>query len=443
MKRAVASLLTGALVFSTALTGCGGGQATASSASGTPDSTAASAVTSDAASLKGEITFFWWGTQVRNDATTKVCEMFEQKYPGVKVTPTFQSFDGYYKKLSMNAAANSMPDVFQFKMGDSNGAEFMDKKLVGTLDDSVANKLIDTSNIDASSLSCDTVDGKLYGIPLGTNTLAMVCDPDLYKQAGITIPEDGYDSWDAVKADAEKLKAVTGAYGLDDIFTFAPLFNYYWCREQGEEMYGTSNILGFTEKTFVDFYTMKKDWMKAGLIPPLDVSSEANNIQIEKGKAGMQIIWTNVYGEYCKTAGKKLTLIPLPEAKTTKAMSISSSQDICMSASTENKPVAAAFINYIINDIDANNVLNGERGIPVSSKVRDSLKASADEYGQGIYSYIEKVSNGYTSKVGSQAPAAASNLSNIFKDLEQMIVYDKETPAEAYQSLVSQVSKLS
>ena len=144
-------------------------------------------------------------------------------------------------------------------------------------------------------------------------------------------------------------------------------------------MYGDSKLLGFSEKTFVNFYTMKKDWMDKGLIPPLDVSSEANNIQIQKGKAGMQVIWTNVYSEYCKTAGKQLAMIPMPGAKKTKAMSISSAQDICMASGSKNKDAAAAFINYIINDVDANKVLNAERGIPVPSKVRDSLKSASDE----------------------------------------------------------------
>ena len=84
-----------------------------------------------------------------------------------------------------------------------------------------------------------------------------------------------------------------------------------------------------------------------------------------------------------------------------------------------------------------------ERGIPVPSKVRDSLKSASDETNKAVYTYIEKVSDGYVSDVGPSAPAAASSLTDIFKDLEQQIVYGKATPAQAYQKLTDQVSKLS
>ncbi len=48
----------------------------------------------------------------------------------------------------------------------------------------------------------------------------------------------------------------------------------------------------------------------------------------------------------------------------------SSSQMLCVSQDSQQKEEAAKFISWFENDPDCNNILQGERGIPVKKRYR-------------------------------------------------------------------------
>ena len=57
--------------------------------------------------------FMWWGGDERNEATVKVIEMFEEKYPWITVEPEFSGSDGYQEKLSTALAGGQAADIIQ------------------------------------------------------------------------------------------------------------------------------------------------------------------------------------------------------------------------------------------------------------------------------------------------------------------------------------------
>ena len=52
---------------------------------------------------------------------------------------------------------------------------------------------------------------------------------------------------------------------------------------------------------------------------------------------------------------------------------------------------AAYFLDYFINDIPANQVLQGERGVPIMKSVREALLSNNTPAEQEIYQYINGI----------------------------------------------------
>lgn len=57
--------------------------------------------------------FMWWGGDERNEATVKVIDMFQEKYPWITIEPEFSGSDGYQEKLSTALAGGQAADIIQ------------------------------------------------------------------------------------------------------------------------------------------------------------------------------------------------------------------------------------------------------------------------------------------------------------------------------------------
>ena len=205
MKKIMALFLTAAMAAGV-LSGCGGGN------SQTTDNTSAdgtSSVETTSAVKNGKdgrttIRFAWWGGQERADLTNEAVKLFMEKNPDIEVETSFYPWDSYWENLSVASTANNIPDVYQGYIGSGDFQQFMDGGIVEPLDSYAESGLIDLSSISENLIAEGQVDGKLYGLPFGVNTRAMLVAPDIYEKAGLTIPENGYESWEALSADLPK-----------------------------------------------------------------------------------------------------------------------------------------------------------------------------------------------------------------------------------------------
>jgi len=423
MKKFLAITLTLAVLTSAIITGC---RSTTKSSSSSEDST-----------TPVNLTYLWWGSQPRHDATIKVTELYTKEHPNVTFTNMYQSFTGYFDKLSLMAAANNLPDIFQFTVGQATGSEFIDKKLIEPLDSYVTKKEIDLSDMGTSAISTGKIANKLYGLILGTNALGLAVDPAAYQKAGLTVPENGYASWDALGTDLVKLKAVTGAYGGDDVLWLDTVFGFI-CAQNNENQFDAKNIIGFSQKTYVDYMNLEKKWISQGLIPPLDIATVAAgtpaNSQLAKHKAAVGLIYANQFAGLAQAFGGTLQLIPLPGPNAQKATVVLASQHIVMASTSKNKDASARFMSYIINNVDANKILNAERGIPSPLKVLNALKPNFTPEMQINANYMEKIAK-TAGPSPAPAPAASSNIYTLLDDLQQQIIFNKVTPEEAYKQV--------
>lgn len=425
--------LTTAVVMAASLTACGGQKAETNTQAA--DSGKESAASGEQITLR----MAWWGSQTRHDATNKVIEMYEEQNPNVHIEAEFYDFDSYFTKLDTLVAADDVWDIFQ--MGGNfpkyiNSIEPMDSYIeAGTIDvsDTTENFLATTRDND----------GTQVGISIGTNTYGIAYDPAMFAEAGLAEPSDNW-TWDEWKADCLAITEKLGIYGSSkmDNFIAGVTQRASQAEKDGNFFKKTNDGLEFTDTaTFASYMQMIKELTDAGSYPDAGAIKEIKDIEgdyLVTEDAAMTWVSSNQIASIVNAAGREIKIAPVP--RITKdgsyGMGVQSSQQLCMAKSSKNKEEAAKFINYFVNDIEANKVLNGERGVPIMSKVRDVVMEQADDSSKMIYDFVDKIGNFPKEDCNVISPDPKTEIEDQYKLLIEKVQYGDVTPEDAARQLV-------
>ncbi|MGW1749930.1 extracellular solute-binding protein [Streptomyces sp. NPDC002092] len=157
----------------------------------------------------GPVTITWWDTSnATNEAPTykALVSQFEAANKDIKVNYVNVPFDQAQNKFDTAAGSKGAPDVLRSEVGWTPA--FAKKGYFLPLDGTEA--LADQSKFRSNLIEQAKYDGKTYGVPLVTDTLALVYNKALFKKAGIATPPK---TWDELKADAAKIDSKAKVYG--------------------------------------------------------------------------------------------------------------------------------------------------------------------------------------------------------------------------------------
>lgn len=214
MKRKIAMLLTGIMLVSSVLTGCGAGETESAEAepaaaeeSAQEESTdEAEAVQEESAGeLEGDITFWHSFTQgPRLEVIQATADQFMKDNPGVTITIETFSWGDFYTKWTTGLASGNVPDMSTALPG--HVVEMMDAEALLPVDDLIDD--IGRDKFAEATLSEGMKDGVCYSLPLYSHAQVMWYRKDLLEAAGLDVPE----TWEEF---AEAAKALTkdGVYG--------------------------------------------------------------------------------------------------------------------------------------------------------------------------------------------------------------------------------------
>lgn len=386
------------------------------------------------------IRFAWWGNEERAEKTNQAVALFMEKNPDIIVKTVSFPFDEYIENLDISMKTGYTPDVWQGYVGTDGN--YMEAGPVEPLDDLVLQGALNVTDIPENLLGSGKIGEKLYGIPFGCNVKCMAVDSEIYESAGLQIPKKYYESWDALGEDLALLAEKEQRPMAGDIFQRGFLFDYF-CRQRGEAKYGQTgqSTIGFSEKTYVDYYEKKLQWDEAGWCRSYaDIFREKNTGKASDDvKYAVYTLYSNQYRQLCEKTGQKLELLLLPGPGTDKGTDIRAGSHLCISSISEHKEEAARLINFLINDEEANRIMGIERGIPVSSKVREALMPELDEESRAMARIVELAEDCSSSRRQVQemdTSAIDSDISGgMLEDLEQKIMFRQLTPEEAYRIL--------
>ncbi|MDH6449470.1 MULTISPECIES: extracellular solute-binding protein [unclassified Streptomyces] len=156
----------------------------------------------------GPVTITWWDTSnATNEAPTykALIKDFEAANKNIKVKYVNVPFDQAQNKFDTAAGASGAPDVLRSEVGWTPA--FAKKGYFLPLDGTEA--LADQAKFKSNLIEQAKYDGKTYGVPLVTDTLALVYNKQLFAKAGVEAPK----TWDDLKAAAATIKSKTGVDG--------------------------------------------------------------------------------------------------------------------------------------------------------------------------------------------------------------------------------------
>lgn len=421
MKKAVAILLTGILLTGVCMTGCSGSGETE------PENTEQT----DQSGGENEpvtIRFSWWGSQARNDQTQEVVDLFEEEYPWITVECEFVDWDQYFNNLSTQIAAGDMPDILQH---DYRYLEtYVNNDLLMPLDQFVGNE-IDLSDVDDSYLSGGIVNDEMYGISLGMNTFAVEYDETTFEKYGIEVPDRDWTYDDFV--DVCRQFKENGIYGCD--LTNFEDWALYWIRTKGATLYSQEGKgLGYEDDSIMEeLFQMRLDLVKEGLLPTPDVANQASGTEdslIVRGDAAMVTYWSNATAAVANATDDTIKVLPMFGPDADKGSYIKPSMFLSISAQTEHPEECALLIDFFTNNVEANQVMMGERGVPISSAIREALKPDLDTTSQAIFDLLD-YSKEHSSPIDNPDPEGAGEVVTLLQELEEKVLYEEITPAEA------------
>ena len=201
----------------------------------------------------GNVTMTFWTNATPGPGLVfmqNAVKSFDAAHPGVTIKLQAIQNEDYDGKLQTALASNTAPDIF-FQRGGGKMLAMVNANQVAPLTLTAA----DQANVSAAALAGETLNGKIYAIPLDQQPEGIYYSKDLFKQAGITstpttIPE--------LEADVAKLKAIKVApiaVGAKDAWPAAHWYYNFALRECSQ---ATMNTAG-TSLKFTD-----PCWTKAG-----------------------------------------------------------------------------------------------------------------------------------------------------------------------------------
>ncbi|WP_149827236.1 ABC transporter substrate-binding protein [Streptomyces tailanensis] len=363
LKAAGASLAVAGL--GATATACGGG-------SGTGDGTVT-------------IRYAWWGAEDRAERIKKTIALFEKKYPKIKVKTDFQPYLDFWKKFNTQASGGNPPDVFQNAIG------FLRKY-------DAKNVLLDLgAQVEAGNLSMDgfraglekfgEIDGKLLGVPVGSNSMALVIDKPVYTKAGVT-PEQGW-TWDDYDAAMKKIRDKTGRAGDTGPYNVMYLYDLY-LRQNGKAFF-TEGGLGFTEADLKTWWAKAEKAVEEGLYAnQKKVAQIKPKSAVAAELAGGEFTWDNFTVRYTSEGKSEYGLAPIPTTDGKKTGQYLGSLMLSASKRTQHPKEVAQFIDFMVHEPEVAKIMGYDRGVPATQAQYDAFKPT-DPVNKAIAEYEESL----------------------------------------------------
>ncbi|GAB2820273.1 ABC transporter substrate-binding protein [Streptomyces daliensis] len=224
----------GAALASAALAGCGGDGAAAGGESG------------------GRVTVeLWHGqTDTARTAIEALVDRFNREHPDIRVVPGAGVVaDAMLQKVTAALASGAYPDIAYIFGSDLAGVALSPQ--VANLTDTMDEGPTPWKNYWPAARAAVTVKGQVRAAPALLDSLAVVCNKKLFREAGVPLPEPGWrwrDFQDVAKRLTDRERGVfgTGWPGVGDEDTVWRLWPMVWDLG-GDVIHEDGRSIGFAD----------------------------------------------------------------------------------------------------------------------------------------------------------------------------------------------------
>jgi multiple sugar transport system substrate-binding protein len=198
----------------------------------------------------------YWETPKHQATLARVCKDFNSSQNTIEVVTKYIPFADFKKQLSIGAAASELPDIVIIDNPDH--ASYSAMGIFADITDKLAS-WPDLKQYFEGPLNSCKLNGKLYGIPFGSNCLSLYYNEDMLKAAGVKPPK----TWDELKSVA--LKTTRGnvhGFGISSVQNEEGTFGFLcFLWGSGNTSFQINNANGIRALSLV------RDLVKSGAMP--------------------------------------------------------------------------------------------------------------------------------------------------------------------------------
>jgi len=400
-RAAAGTLLVGAL----ALTSCAGG-----SDPGTTDPT----------DEEITLTISWWGNDERAAIMAEAIDLFEAEYPNITVVEQpVGAPDDLFNRLATDFASGTAPDVFAL-----GGAKPQEYGAAGALLDlSTVSAQLPTDEYADFTLTNAIVDGTLYGLPTGGNTIGVLLNPAIFEKAGVALPDTSW-TWDdfVTIADEISAKAGDGIVGLD--LRVQDVLGSYVAQYTETGIYDWDGNLSVGADVIQQWYELEQRLVDGGGLPDPSVIVEHWNVTPDltlfgTGRAAMSFSYSNQIAAYQAGSGSDEVIITTPPSDTgVSGLAVLPSQFWAIASGSKHPAEAALLVDWLLNQPEPAKIILANRGLPFNpdtlAVVEPLLSPSDAQAAEVLQTVLE---------VGVKAPPQPAG-GSILNELSQRIESD-------------------
>jgi multiple sugar transport system substrate-binding protein len=198
----------------------------------------------------------YWETPKHQETLARICSDFNKSQGKIEVVTKYIPFADFKKQLSIGAAASELPDIVIIDNPDH--ASYSGMGIFADITDKLASWPDLKQYFDGPLNSCK-LNGRLYGIPFGSNCLSLYYNEDMLKAAGVKPPK----TWDELKSVALKTtKGNVHGFGISAVQNEEGTFGFLcWLWGSGNTSFQINNAGG------IKALSLMRDLAKSGAMP--------------------------------------------------------------------------------------------------------------------------------------------------------------------------------
>ena len=376
-----------------------------------------------------EITLSWWGNDVRNEYTLEAVSRFEKKHPDIKVKCSYSEWSGYEARSKVQMMSGTEADVMQINVGwlsqySADGQGYYD---IDTL-----SQYVDLSNFSSDILEYGRRNGVLNAIPIAMNAETVYVNKTVYEKYGLPVPTTWEELFEAAKVmSADEVYPISAASKSAWLYVIA-----YAEQQNGKHFFNENSEITFDKedlKLMIEFYNRL---VKEKVMPKIE---DYQRLSIDDGAYAATVAWVSDAVNYNGAAIEAgFEIVPAPYTADEGRQSgegwyAKPATLYAVSKNTEHPREAAMLLDFMLNSSEWADLQGVEKGIPLSTAVREHLKETGKLEGIQYEASLVMEENASISPMNSLIEN--TDLFDDFFDCCNLVLFDKADADDAAQQL--------
>ena len=382
-----------------------------------------------------EVSFSWWGNDVRNEYTLAAVKEFEKLHPEINVVCHYSDWSGYQKRSDAQMASSTESDVMQINYAwiqqySPDGDAYYD---INEL-----REYIDLSNFSQEELDYGMQCGKLNALPIALNTQTVYINKTIYEDYGLEVPQ----TWDDLFAAAKVMNGEVYPFGMvvKSLWFFAIAYSEQQLGKRFMNLDGSINYTAEDLAVMIDFYCRL---VNEKVIPQTEYY---DNLKTATGEYAGALAWISDASNYCDKAianGYEMVvanyIADAPE-NVAAGWYAKPATMYAISSDTEHPVESAMLLDFLLNSEEMAMRQGVEKGVPVSVSARRCLKENDMLTGIQYEAFLKM--NEFTDRIAVVSPYLENDrMIEAYRSACNAVLYGKgsieEQAGEFYNTLQS------